>query len=341
MIYYLAPGNLLENTVGKFLEAWGADLRSTLVPLAYEDVYRRKFFDPGTYIFTTLELLDPAESEMLSLIFDRMKSHPDQFCPLNDPATVMNRPRLLSRLAEESINDFRFHAIDADPAGFRYPVFIRLAHEHIPWEARLVNSAEEFVTERNKFLDGGEALQPGDLMVVEYRDTSDEDGCFRKYSVMNIGGAIVPRHVFFSSHWWIKHADLIDEDKSAEERSFVLHFRHEALIRPIFELAGIDYGRIDYAIRKGRPQVWEINTNFVILPVVETMAPERCEAQFASARKVIESISKLNRVEAAAPGVQLLKWADRERIAAAIRGAKRAQWRRKKRLRWIRSATRT
>ena len=32
-------------------------------------------------------------------------------------------------------------------------------------------------------------------------------------------------------------------------------------VKPIFELARIDYGKIDFAFLGGRMQVWEINTN--------------------------------------------------------------------------------
>jgi len=32
-------------------------------------------------------------------------------------------------------------------------------------------------------------------------------------------------------------------------------------LRRIFDIAGIDYGRIDYSLRDGAVETWEINTN--------------------------------------------------------------------------------
>ena len=44
---------------------------------------------------------------------------------------------------------------------------------------------------------------------------------------------------------------------------------HERALREIFQLARIDYGKIDYAILGDRLQIWEINTNPVVLTVEE------------------------------------------------------------------------
>ena len=35
----------------------------------------------------------------------------------------------------------------------------------------------------------------------------------------------------------------------------------------MFQIAGIDYGRIDYSMLDGEPQVWEINTNPTVLKI--------------------------------------------------------------------------
>jgi hypothetical protein len=36
---------------------------------------------------------------------------------------------------------------------------------------------------------------------------------------------------------------------------------HVERLRPVFELADLEYGRIDHALANGRPRVLEINTN--------------------------------------------------------------------------------
>jgi hypothetical protein len=51
-----------------------------------------------------------------------------------------------------------------------------------------------------------------------------------------------------------------------EERDYVMANPHEAALRTIFAIAKIAYGRIDYGMVDGRPQVWEINTDPHLIP---------------------------------------------------------------------------
>ena len=51
----------------------------------------------------------------------------------------------------------------------------------------------------------------------------------------------------------------------SEENAYLDANPHESELREIFELADIEYGRIDYGIKGGRIQVWEINTNPTVL----------------------------------------------------------------------------
>jgi hypothetical protein len=46
-----------------------------------------------------------------------------------------------------------------------------------------------------------------------------------------------------------------------EEVDYLVTNPHEAQLREIFELAHVEYGRIDYAMKDGRLQTWEINLN--------------------------------------------------------------------------------
>jgi hypothetical protein len=47
----------------------------------------------------------------------------------------------------------------------------------------------------------------------------------------------------------------------AEEREYVEGNPHEAALREICRMARVEYGKIDYAMLDGTPQVWEIATN--------------------------------------------------------------------------------
>ncbi len=49
-----------------------------------------------------------------------------------------------------------------------------------------------------------------------------------------------------------------------EEFSYIQNNPHQKELRDIFDIANIEYGRIDYGFNDGKLQVWEINT----LPVI-------------------------------------------------------------------------
>jgi hypothetical protein len=108
--------------------------------------------------------------------------------------------------------------------------------------------------------------------------------------VFSIAGRLVPRHVLFSTNWVTKHPDISDEATACEEARFIARFPHSEVIENAFHLAGIDYGRIDYGMHEGRIQVWEINTNPIIIPPRERIAAERLPSQTRSANLIREAL---------------------------------------------------
>ena len=114
-----------------------------------------------------------------------------------------------------------------------------------------------------------------DKIIVEFCDTADSAGIYRKYSAFNIDGTIIPRHVCSSRDWQVKYPDLSSPELIQEELDFISHNGHQAELKRIFALAGIRYGRIDYGMRNGSIQVWEINTNPRIASFVSAENPAR------------------------------------------------------------------
>src|SRR5262249_17750721 len=105
-----------------------------------------------------------------------------------------------------------------------------------------------------------------DLLVVEYCDTADGAGVFRQYCATIVGGRIIPQVLVHNRNWITKwEGRLVDPDKAREQRLYVEGNPHAEWLRATFELAGIGYGRIDYGVKDGAPQVWEINTNPTIV----------------------------------------------------------------------------
>jgi hypothetical protein len=66
-----------------------------------------------------------------------------------------------------------------------------------------------------------------------------------------------------STHWNVRANTRIAGNRSYEEENsnYLAGSSHEAQVREVFGIAGIEYGRIDYGVCGDKIQVWEINTN--------------------------------------------------------------------------------
>ena len=79
-----------------------------------------------------------------------------------------------------------------------------------------------------------------------------------------MGDQIWSDHLVFSQHWMIKyHSALtpLPSHLAAEADSYLDGNPHEQELREICRIANIQYGRVDYGIKDGKIQIWEINTN--------------------------------------------------------------------------------
>jgi len=99
-------------------------------------------------------------------------------------------------------------------------------------------------------------------LVVEFCETADKAGFYRKYAAFVVGNTVIARSLNYGTHWMLKHEGTqFTLSMAQEEREFVLKNPHQAQLAKIFEIAGVEYGRIDYAIKDGQIQTWEINLN--------------------------------------------------------------------------------
>ena len=78
-----------------------------------------------------------------------------------------------------------------------------------------------------------------------------------------------------------------------EENRFLENFPHAELVRDAFRLCGLEYGRMDYSFHRGQIQVWEINSNPMIVPRPELLAVPRLPAQARSARLISAALKEL------------------------------------------------
>ncbi len=216
--------------------------------------------EPRVYLFTDVERLDAAETERALALRERLEEHPDTALILNHPARSMRRFEVLTTLREHGLNAFGvYHAADL-PDSPRFPVFVRDENEHGTGFSGLLGSREELASHLRSLgsrLDG--------KVVVEFCDAADSAGIVRKYGAFKVLDRILARQIHFSRRWIVREPDINTPETAQEELEYVETNPHAEQLREIFALARIDYGRIDYSVVDGRIQVWEINTNPMIL----------------------------------------------------------------------------
>jgi hypothetical protein len=277
--------------IDAFLAGEGSPIADMLRVITYEALAPMRSLPVGTWIFTALDRLGPAERELAR--------HAARRIDTNGCATVLNRPdrvllrtELLRAACAAGLN--RFNAFPADAlrshdarAAVRYPVFVREANAHNGSLTPLL--ADEVALDRALLRLRLRGHPRGALLVVEFCNTRDANGVFRKYSAFIVGDRILPRYMNASREWMVKQdTRLYDPALAEEEAAYLDGATHLEWLRRAFALAGVEYGRIDYGVLDSQPQLWEINTNPTIgrtgKPRVRPPEAERYRARIAAGR---------------------------------------------------------
>ena len=105
--------------------------------------------------------------------------------------------------------------------------------------------------------------------MIEYAGEEVSPGVWQRLQTYCVGGAIIAHTDVVDFHWMAK--GLRDKERLerhpgldrfiAQEHAFISRNLHADVLRRAFDLAGIEYGRADFALVDGRPQIYEINTN--------------------------------------------------------------------------------
>ena len=258
MIFYLIKASDAKMA---YVTSWGPVPGGRMRFLRYEALPDATFL-PGTYIFADLETLLPAQMTVATAVAEQLLRAGGPVRVLNHPARVLRRYDLLRTLYASGINRFRARRIAEGPHSLRFPVFVRREDEHTASLTPLLHTRAALDRTLTLLRLKGHRLT--DLLVVEFCHTADERGVFRKYSALNVGGRILPRHLIFSRDWIVKRPDLAGDQFVREQRAYLEANPHERWLSDVFKLAGIDFGRIDYSLLHGEPQVWEINTQATV-----------------------------------------------------------------------------
>jgi hypothetical protein len=242
-----------------FVELHAPGLAGHVEILHYEDLPGREL-SSGTYIFSALDHLTPGGVRFVRELIDQLRHQSARSRVLNDPARVLKRYELLAALHAQGLNRHGTRRATEVTPNVRFPVFVREESEHNGSLTPLLTDRATLQRALGRLVLKGYRLR--DLLVVEYCETGDARGRYRRYSAFVVGDRIVARELMVGDGWMLKsHGNAPTRSEIDEENAYVLGNPHVAELRRIFDLAGIDYGRIDYALVAGRIETWEINLN--------------------------------------------------------------------------------
>jgi hypothetical protein len=229
----------------------GREFQRRVRMLSYDDARRRARLPGGAYLFVDHEILSGRKLAFIRGLANRVRDRAPIF---NDPARALGRFDLLQRLQAEGVNPFGAYRGGIPE---RWPVFVRDEFDHSGPRSGLLHD--------HAALEQARLRKPRDAITVEFCETRGPDGLYRKYGACRVGERVFARHLFFDPEWMVKLNAEAPEELLAEEREFVADFPDREEVRRLFEIAGIEYGRIDYSRTPDGLVVWEVNSNPMII----------------------------------------------------------------------------
>jgi len=199
---------------------------------------------------------------------------------------VSQRFKLLRQLKDRGINDFDVWSLNDLGKPDRFPVFLRTASAHRGVLTGLLENPAALDQAIAAALDQG--LPERELLVVEYCAEPVAPGLFRKLSVYRVGGRMVSSTCVHDSAWVAKTGvkGIASQELYEDELRIVRDNPYGDALRQVFAIGNIEYGRADFGLVRGRPQIYEINTN----PSLEIPAPHPVKARVESARIVYDNL---------------------------------------------------
>lgn len=255
----------------------------------YEQLFLQQSLPRATYIFTDFDRMHPWWLELSAQLRERLVSQ--GLTVLNDPRKFVPRAALLRRLYQDGTNGFDCWLPVQGEWPDRYPVFLRTIHAHRGVESELLHSKDQASAALNAAMARG--LVVSDLAFVEYAADADATGgVFRKHACFCIGGAIVRGLTVNSASWVAKigTAENVPEAQYAQDLAEQTDYPHQRLMQQVFDKSGIEFGRLDFGMVGGTPQIYEINSNPFFAPINYQAHPMRIKASLLSREAVVAKI---------------------------------------------------
>jgi len=249
----------LRGAMRSYVEHWGGAPGSRMEYVFLEDLVQTRELASGTYLFAGVESLRPSELALACAVAEQLSKASDRAQILNDPRRIRPQADLLERLSGAGVSRVRVVRASELPAELRFPVSLREAFGLRRILGTLLRNEAELRRALRSARRRGHA--PVDLLVTEFRDAADAHGVYRHYSALRIGDEILPYDLSFSLDWHGEEPCDPCESHERERQAFLEALPHEELLRLVYEIAGIDFGRIDFSLLDGELQVWGLCTN--------------------------------------------------------------------------------
>lgn len=261
--------------------------------VTYDQLLKRKSPYRATHVFTDLDRLPNWRLHEAALLYRKVKRA--GLRTLNDPARFLGRFGLLRGLHRVQINDFNAYRADDFATPSRWPVFLRLEGDHAAPVSGLLEDEHALDNALKRAIDDGAPRSA--LLIIEYAAEPVQPGVYRKLSAFRIADRVLGYTCVHDDNWLVKYGALgiATPEMYEEEYSFVAENPHAAAVSKAFDLAGIDYGRADFGLVGGKPQIYEINSNpHVDLTPQPALSARRNESIALFRTKYIDAMEEID-----------------------------------------------
>jgi hypothetical protein len=278
-------------TIDKFLPAMPAERQGMLGVMSYEQIFSTLRIPPAHLIFTDFDRLSQYELEIAATAAEQMRKAYSKVRILNHPARFLQRHELLAQLWHLGINPFRSARLELPLPDLAYPVFLRREGDASGPETGLLPDRAALDLALGDMRARGVPLRG--RLAVEFCNRPDADGFFRKYGAFRVGDQILPQHLQVSENWVVKsNSKRPSEAHVAEEMDYVLTNPHSDALKRIMDVAGADFGRIDYTVVDGKIIVFEINSN-PTFPGIDKSDPRQKRREIVRDR-LLEALTRID-----------------------------------------------
>lgn len=262
---------------------------------SYEAVLRQPRLPRASYVFADLERLSSFELRIAGSLAVALSAAGLRV--LNNPTRVKLRYELLREMARRNLNPFTVYRADDHPQPARFPVFLRTESGHLFPLSPLLHNQAELDAALDMLRRSG---QPNHgVLVVECCPSDRFEDRWHKWGAFCVAGEAVLDHIAVDDRWMVKLGrwEQLTPGIVALENRAVLENRFADYVRDVFAIAGIDFGRADFALADGRLVLFEINTNPIIYDLTPDPHALRCETRDFARQKLAAALFRIDSQE--------------------------------------------